>query len=257
MEHTLEILFEDADMIVCRKPAGLATETAVVGRPDAVSELKKALAGQTRLAGPAGFGERPVGGEPYLGVVHRLDQPVEGLLVFGKNKRAAARLSAQLGEGALCKGYRAVVWGRLPHSEGTLTDYLYKDRTGRAVIVPKAQAASFGAKRAVLRYRVLGVRELWEEGAAISLLDIQLETGRFHQIRAQMAHAGHPLLGDQKYGSRESLAGSRRLEVQTVALCACALELTHPVTGKRLHFTVEPRAQIFGNIWSEPPSDRR
>lgn len=244
MERKIEILYEDDHVIVCRKPAGMATETARMGQKDMVSQLKNEFAGKLRKAG------HPIKGEPYLGVVHRLDQPVEGLLVFGKDKAAATKLSAQLREGILNKHYRAVVCGQLPTDEGELVDYLYKSKENRAVAVTEDVAAQTGAKRAVLQYRVLGTRKVSKElsRGSISLLDIHIDTGRFHQIRAQMAHAGHPLLGDQKYGDEGCQELSRQLGVQNVALCACKIEFQHPVTGKRMQFEEEPSDKIFGSF---------
>lgn len=244
MERKMEILYEDDHVIVCRKPAGIATETARVGQKDMVSQLKNELAGKLRKTG------QPMKGEPYLGVVHRLDQPVEGLLVFGKDKVATAKLSAQLREGALNKQYRAVVCGQPSADEGELVDYLYKNKESRAVTVTEAAAAQTGAKRAVLQYRVQGAKNVSGalSGECISMLDIHIDTGRFHQIRAQMAHAGHPLLGDQKYGDEKCQELSRQLGVQSVALCACKIEFRHPATGKRMQFAVEPGNKIFGSF---------
>lgn len=233
----IEIVFEDSDVAVVYKPAGLATQTAKVGQADAVSELKKYLAGQAP-------------GQPYLGVIHRLDQPVEGLLVFAKNKKAAAVLTAQLrgdGEGLLHKRYYAVVCGKPTMEEGVLVDYLRRDGNGRAVIVEEKAAEAEPPKRAALRYQLLETTED-TSGEALSLLDITLETGRFHQIRAQMAHAGTPLLGDVKYGEERSLAISRRLGIKNVALCACELEFLHPVTRRRQHFRIQPRNEAFSFV---------
>ena len=115
-----EILYEDKSIMVVRKPAGLAVQSAGIGQPDVVSELKSYLA-KLPSAG------RPGKGEPYLGIVHRLDQPVEGLLVFAKDKKAAATLSKQLTEGALNKHYYAVLCGYPDCPEGDLVDYLRKE----------------------------------------------------------------------------------------------------------------------------------
>ena len=100
------------------------------------------------------------------------------------------------------------------------------------------------AKRAVLQYRVLQT-QTDAEGKDISLVDIHIDTGRFHQIRVQMAHAGFPLLGDLKYGTEESMALSRAWNVRNVALCAYQLEFTHPRTGKKLSFSIEPQESPF------------
>lgn len=223
------IIHEDADIIVAWKPAGLATQTARVGQPDMVSELKNYLAATGK-------------GAPYLAVIHRLDQPVEGLLVFGKNKRAAAALTAQLEKGGLHKGYEAVLCGKPTEESGTLVDYMYKDTNSHAVIVTGRQEQYPEAKRAVLHYQVL---KSVKQPELYTHVAVQIETGRFHQIRAQMAHTGVPLLGDNKYGTRESLHLAGVLGVRHVALCANHLALCHPVTGKELAFTGEPDNRAF------------
>ena len=225
-----EIIYEDKEVLVIYKPAGLATQTARVGQPDAVSELKNYLAkGATA---------------PYLGIIHRLDQPVEGLLVFAKNKMAAAALTAQLGQkesGIFNKQYRAVVCGKAEKKQDTLVDNLVKLPDGRAEI---ATSDNREAKRAVLRYECLAEQKLSEE-TTISLMEISIETGRFHQIRVQMANAGLPLLGDLKYGGEEEILVSGQLSVRFVALCACRLVFRQPVTGKELCFEIRPRGEIF------------
>ena len=229
----IQIIFEDRDVIVIYKPAGLATQTAKIGQPDAVSELKNYLAKQTAGSGKAAGG-------PYLGIIHRLDQPVEGLLVFAKNKRAAASLTAQLTDreaGSLNKQYYAVVCGKPASEEGELVDYMYKDETGKAVIADEA-------KKAILRYHQIKAEQS-PSGEIFSLLDISIDTGRFHQIRAQMAHAGTPLLGDAKYGDERSKALTQELGVRNTALCAYLLEFIHPVSGEKRSFRVRPQAAVF------------
>lgn len=235
----ISIQYEDKHIIVIYKPAGLATQTAKIGQPDVVSELKNHLKGG------------------YVGVVHRLDQPVEGLLVFGKTKEATAALSAQLSQGILNKHYQAVICGQPQAMEGTLVDYLIKTPDNRAQVVEmlagrditagnckgngKDKARDNAPKKAVLNYRI--VRNSSEN---VFLADIHIETGRFHQIRVQMAHAGMPLLGDAKYGTEQSGELSRKLGVRTVALCACEIVLKHPVSGEELSFQTEPKGTIFG-----------
>lgn len=229
------ILYEDRDILVIYKPAGLATQTARVGQADVVSELKNYVKGG------------------YVGVVHRLDQPVEGLLVFGKNKQAAARLTEQLSIGILNKHYYAVVCGKVRAQSGELVDYLIKTADNRAQIIEEGkmpQMSQVSAKevpqRAVLRYQIRETIEREEQG--ISLADIHIETGRFHQIRAQMSHAGLPLLGDRKYGTEESLQLSRLLNVRNVALCACEISMKHPKSGQVMNFKIKPRGIIFGEF---------
>ena len=230
-----KVIYEDKDIIVAQKPAGLATQTARVGQADMVSELKNHIA----LA--------QGGKTPYLGVIHRLDQPVEGLLVFAKNRKAAADLTKQLSGQTLNKQYYAAVCGQLPALEGKLVDYLWKTPEGKAQIVTGEQDRYPEAKQAVLRYRMIGEQNLLPSSTegGVFFTDIHIETGRFHQIRAQMAHAGMPLLGDVKYGTDESMARSRELSVRNVALCAYKLEFLHPFTQKPLSFCIKPEGKVF------------
>lgn len=225
-----KIIYEDDHIIIARKPAGLATQTAKVGQQDMVSELKNYLASKQR------------GKAPYLAVIHRLDQPVEGLLVFAKEKQAAAALTKQLGEGTLNKQYYAVICGKPCRETGELVDYMYKDNAGKAQVVTGQQDKYPEAKKAVLQYQI--IKELSAE-KELFLADIHIDTGRFHQIRAQMAYAGMPLLGDSKYGSETSMALSREQGIRNVALCAYCLELTHPVTQEKMSYNVEPEGRVF------------
>lgn len=210
---------------------------------------------------------------------------MEGLLVFAKDSKAAAKLSASLSQGTLNKQYYAVVCGQPAAKEAQLVDYLVKDpATGSAKVVTEDQtrisakvdkaqtkqnagadkvqtkqnAGADKAQKAVLQYRVLKQVEMKNNNpvgeecrmvqstpASYSLLDIHIDTGRFHQIRAQMAHAGLPLLGDSRYGDDNSMQLSRQLGVRNVALCAYRIDLVHPVTGKKMNFEIEPEAAIF------------
>lgn len=221
------IIYEDEHVLVCHKPAGLATQSGRVGQPDVVSELKKYL----NTSGGAKHESKAQ--PPYLGVVHRLDQPVEGLLVFAKTQKAAAHLTKQLSEGSLNKQYYAVVCGQPMKEAGELVDYLVKD--GNVARVVSAQTE--GAKKAVLQYKVVEA----PVAGKVALLEVHIDTGRFHQIRVQMSHAGLPLLGDSKYGTEASMALSRQLGIRNVALCAYAVEFVHPVTGKKLSFNIQPQ----------------
>ena len=237
-----QIVYEDEAVLVIRKPAGLATESAGIGQKDVVSELKNYVA------------KKNPGKMPYLGVVHRLDQPVEGLLVFAKTKKAAENLTAQLGKGTLKKEYLAVVCGKVPENTGRLVDYLAKEK-GMAVVkdaadaqaekdadVQAEKAADPQAKKAVLTYTKKAETEKF------TLLAVQIETGRFHQIRAQLSHAGFPILGDEKYGSEESKELSREKKIRFTALCAASLSFRHPVTGKIMAFTQAPQNPAFAEF---------
>lgn len=224
------ILHEDNDIIVCHKPAGIATQTARVGQADMVSEIANYLT-EKREGG---------GKSPYVGVVHRLDQPVEGILVFAKNKPAAADLSRQAAGEDMEKEYLALVCGRDMRRSGELTDYLLKEgKTNTSRVVPMEVK---GAKEARLSYEVL-----WEKPPE-ALVKICLYTGRHHQIRVQMANAGMPLLGDHKYAGEEALALSERRGIRQTALCAYRLSFIHPKTGQRMRFEIKPEGAAFRDI---------
>lgn len=228
-----EILYEDKHIIVAAKPSGLATQSSKIGQPDMVSELKKHLARQAP------------GKAPYLGVVHRLDQPVEGLLVFAKDSKTAAAFTKQLSAGSLHKTYYAVLCGQPDRKEDCLVDYLIKTQDNAAMVVEESHP---DGKKAVLRYQVLQTIDM---PCALALAEIHIETGRFHQIRVQMSHAGYPLLGDVKYGTEETVAISRSLGISVVGLCACSLEFMHPATKEKMHFEVKPQGKAFALFCSK------
>lgn len=229
-----QILFEDSDIIVAYKPSGLAVQTAQVGRQDMESELKNYLK------------------QPFLGVVHRLDQPVEGILVFGKTSKATAALNRQLTRSDFCKEYLAVVCGLPTEKAKQLVDYLIKDG-GSARICSITDAEKEYAKKAVLHYEVVSNKTLpksdtetiSEMNKSLSLLKIRLETGRFHQIRVQLANMKNPILGDIKYGTSESTLLSQKLNIRNVALCAQRLEFMHPVSNKKVEYCVSPQNPAF------------
>lgn len=224
-----EILYEDNSILVIRKPARLAVQSARIGQQDVVSELKSYLAKQAGR------------GEPYLAVIHRLDQPVEGVLVFAKEKKAAAALTKQLSEGTLNKRYYAVLCGYPEPCEGELVDYLRKE--GSVAVAVTGREREFpDAKMAKLYYSIL---EKMEQPIPLSLADIRIDTGRFHQIRVQFAHAGWPLLGDTKYGNTVTDMPSGSPSYRGVALCAYLLEFIHPGTGKKMLFRVKPQNPAF------------
>ena len=292
-----EIVYEDEAILVVYKPAGLAVQTADVGRQDVVSELKNDIC-RKEACGAKDYVSRDKAGKlkydvcrkeaeerrgrqamPYLGVIHRLDQPVEGLLVFARNPKAAAGLSAQLQDrdAGFGKHYYAVLYGCPAAGSGRLEDDICKrgsraeiveSRPGKTGAVARAASGRNGiadnaggrpakskeqpmpgkgnqggtdARRAMLEYRILQILD----PPGIALADIRLETGRFHQIRAQMAHGGMPLLGDLKYGSEASMEAGRRLNVRNAALCAYRLEFVHTITGKKMDFQVKPRGAVF------------
>ena len=222
------IIFEDDDILVCHKAAGIAVQNARIGAADMESSLKNYLA----LKNPKTV--------PYLGIVHRLDQPVEGVLVFAKNKKAAAGLTKQITTGNIVKEYLAVT-DRIPGKyKGGLEDYLKKNgKTNTSEVVSQKMN---GAKKAVLDYEVL--EELVDERISTGrrvLIKVQLGTGRHHQIRVQMAHAGMPLLGDRKYNPGETSGFP-------LGLCSCRLVFRHPINGKKMEFRVTTKGESFAGF---------
>lgn len=217
------IIFEDKDIIVCHKKSGIAVQNSRIGQLDMESGLKNYIA------------QKNPGKMPYLGIIHRLDQPVEGVLVFAKNPEAAKKLSAQMTSGKMGKFYLAVVEGEINQSEGTLEDYLKKDgKTNTSAVVNKGVT---DAKKAILFYKVL--EQIKTEGELNkTLVKIQLDTGRHHQIRVQMSHAGMPLVGDRKYNGNGKINKS-------LGLCSFCLEFEHPSSKKKMSFQVVPSGDAF------------
>ena len=209
----LKILHEDDAVIVCVKPAGVATQTKRIGEKDMESILRTY--------------RMQKGENAYIGVVHRLDQPVSGVMVFAKTKEAAAGLSRQISQKAADKYYYAVTDGVPEKAKGTLEDYLLRD--GKTNLSKVVTAKETGAKRAELSYEVL------EKSDTKALLKVMLETGRHHQIRVQMAHAGWPLVGDRKYNFKSNMKPGS----EPMGLCSYKLGFTHPVTKKKMEFEIE------------------
>lgn len=219
-----QIIYEDKDVLVCYKPAGIAVQSANIAQQDMVSELKNYLSTQDDK-------------NPYIGVVHRLDQPVSGVLVFAKNQPAAASLSAQVQDGRAGKIYRSLVFGAFDEvsKEGVLEDILLKDaKTNTSRVIKEGSKEAKQGKKAKLSYKVLQTISVGEE--SYSEVEIQLFTGRHHQIRVQFANAGHPILGDTKYGSPVSAEFSARVG-KGLKLCAYRLSFIHPGTKKEVEFT--------------------
>lgn len=209
----IEIIYEDELLLVCRKPAGVATQTKKLGQADMESLLKNYRASK--------------GEAPYIGVVHRLDQPVEGVMVFAKTKEAAADLSRQVQARLADKYYYAMTEGVPPKKKGTLEDYLLRDgRSNTSKVVNKETPE---AKRAVLDYEVL------EDNGNGAILNIKLETGRHHQIRVQLANAGYPIVGDKKYNFKENM----RSAVGGLALCSYKIGFKHPKTHRKMEFEID------------------
>lgn len=238
------ILYEDQDILVAYKPAGIATQTARIGQQDMINELKNYLMRSQKEAGKQTQKALKAGtGEPYLGLIHRLDQPVSGVLVFAKNKKAAAHLSHQVTDGTMQKYYYALIYGNPVKEKDILENYLYKDGKNNLSLIVKETFPD--AKKAVLKYRHCSTLMVLEQNEEVSLMEIELLTGRHHQIRAQMSYAGMPLLGDSKYGSDRSKELSREIGCKNVALCAYKLCFQHPVTHQLLTFEKNPEEELF------------
>lgn len=232
-----KIIYEDESLWVIYKPAGLASQSAKVSQPDVVSELKR-------------FSK-----DNYVGLIHRLDQPVEGLLVVGKNKKVTAALSKQLGNNCLNKKYYAVALieenepdKMVTGKSETLCDYMQKDTSARMSKIVTETCLNQNklpkdVQQAVLSYQIMEI--IPEKDKKLALADISIETGRFHQIRAQMAHANLPLLGDQKYASQEAKELSKKMQVRNVALCAYKVTFFHPDMKKEMVYEIRPEGTVF------------
>lgn len=243
MSRISNIIYEDETLIVCDKKAGEAVQSKSFSRMDMESKLKQYLFKKT--------GKRDV----FLAPVHRLDQPVEGIVVFAKDSKIAANLSKQIKEHSVEKYYLAVVQGHFQEKQGCLVDCLVKETSANFSRV--AGKGEKGGKEAKLEYLVL------EDGEGTQLVKIHLLTGRHHQIRVQLSHANHPILGDDKYQIKddsiwgvqenvenESEKNQHRLPIQEgkksgIALCAYSLTFTHPVTKKPMKFEKKPSGEYF------------
>ena len=212
------IAYEDDDVLVVLKPPGLAVETKRIGEEDLVSLLRKYR--KAMDGGKSDFSPAPI---------NRLDQPVSGLVLFAKNRTAAAKLSEGLRDGDFTKVYRAAVSGSFEEKKGKLVSRLYKDaKTNTSKAVKPGDALYDKAKEAVLEYEEITPGEVI----------IRLYTGRHHQIRVQLSEAGHPILGDFKYGNASSMEEAKKKGITRLMLTACELSFPHPATKKRMTFTV-------------------
>ncbi len=209
-----DVIYEDGDVLVCRKPPGIAVQTRNRLREDLESALRSR--------------EAAMGGDPAsIYVVHRLDQPVGGVMVFAKSKRAASSLGRQIASGELGKQYYAMVDGSPPKKRGRLSDMLLKDPAKNYTSV--VGEGTPGARRAELRYEVV------ESAGGRAVLRIELITGRHHQIRAQLAHAGMPIAGDRKYNFKANLSPAG----EGIALCAYRICFLHPFTHRKMEFEID------------------
>jgi 23S rRNA pseudouridine1911/1915/1917 synthase len=218
----IPILYEDNHLLVVEKPVNIPSQEDQSGDKDLLTLLKEDL--KIRYNKP---------GNVYLGLVHRLDRPVGGAMVFAKTSKAASRLSEAIRTHSFKKTYLAIIHGIPSKLQDHLVHWLLKDEKSNTVrVVPKGTS---GAKEAILDYKVLGNKE------GYSLVEVNLHTGRPHQIRVQLATIGHPLYGDQKYGAKRNVPG------QQIALWSNTITVSHPTTKELMKFTSIPPSH---GIWS-------
>ena len=213
----LTILHEDNHIIVVMKPQGLASCGDESGDDIMLEQVRRYV--KEKYNKP---------GNVYIGLIHRLDRPTGGIMVFAKTSKAASRLAEQMRGGDFEKKYLAVLVGVPKEPKATLVNYLKKNPVNNMVYI--CTQTTDGAKLASLEYRVL------EEKGGHCLTEIKLHTGRTHQIRVQMAGISHPVYGDMRYGGESAKKGN-------LALWAYSLTFTHPVTKERLRFMLEPPAE--------------
>ena len=214
--NDIDIVYEDNHIIVVLKPQGVPTCGDESGDDSLLEGVRRYL----KITY-----EKP--GNVYVGLIHRLDRPTGGVMVFAKTSKAASRLSEQMRGGDFEKKYFAVLVGTPKEPQKTLVNYLKKNPVNNMVYL--CPPTTDGAKMASLDYRVLQERE------GLCLAEVRLHTGRTHQIRVQMAGIGHPVYGDMRYGGENAKKG-------WLALWAYSLSFTHPVTKERMRFMVQPPA---------------
>lgn len=216
--NDLNILYEDNHIIVVMKPQGVPS----CGDESGDDSLLEAVRRYVKVTY-----NKP--GNVYIGLVHRLDRPTGGVMVFAKTSKAASRLAEQMRSGDFEKQYLTVLVGSPKEKQGTLVNYLKKNSVNNMVYI--CTQTTDGAKLASLDYEVL------EEKGGCSLVRVKLHTGRTHQIRVQMSGIGTPVYGDMRYGGENAKKGG-------LALWAYSLAFTHPVTKERLRFMAEPPADV-------------
>ena len=209
--QNLKVIFEDNQIIVVEKPVNIPSQADKTGDIDMLTIIKAYL--KEKYNKP---------GNVYLGLVHRLDRPVGGVMVFAKTSKSAGRLSNQVREKQFQKTYLVIVNGKMEKQKGTLQDYLLKNEKNNMSKVVKEGTKN--SKLAILDYEVLK----YDEELNLSVLKINLHTGRHHQIRVQLSSRNHSIYGDQKYGER----GQR----QQICLWAYSLTILHPVSKEEMTF---------------------
>lgn len=208
----LSILYEDNHIIVVVKPAGVPSQRDRSRAKDMVTVVEEYLQGS------------------YVGLIHRLDRPVSGIMIFAKTKYANSKLSEQIRKNIIKKEYLAVVCGKPKDDKKLLTDFLLKKNNNLSVVALESMS---GAKKSMLEYKLLKTILLKEWGK-LSLLNIHLITGRHHQIRVQLSNIGLPIWGDTKYNENFKISN----EWYDIALCSYSLEFRHPKSDKEMFFKI-------------------
>ncbi|MGX4598155.1 RluA family pseudouridine synthase [Faecalimicrobium sp. JNUCC 81] len=211
----IKVIYEDNHLLVVEKPVNILSQGDDTNDKDMVNLLKQYV--KEKYNKP---------GNVYIGLIHRLDRPVGGAMVFAKTSKSASRLSEQVRNKTFKKTYRAIIHGNMNKSEDTLKDYLYKNKKTNMVSVVSKNHKE--AKNAELSYKTL------ERKNGFSLVEIDLKTGRSHQIRVQFSSRKHPLFGDQRYGQDVNKVG------QQISLWSYKIEIEHPTTKEKMEFVCEP-----------------
>jgi len=211
MNNNLKVLYEDNHIIVVVKPSNILSQSDSTHDRDMLTIVKQYIKDKYNKPGNV-----------YIGLVHRLDRPVGGIMVFARSSKAASRLSEAIKKHDFSKQYLAIVNGIMEEKEGRLTDYLLKLDNGNTIVTTKDKG-----KIAELDYKVLEENK----NHNLSLVRISLITGRHHQIRVQFSSRNHPLYGDQRYGQKDN---------KSIALWAYKLEFIHPVKKEKMEFTYYP-----------------
>lgn len=226
--QNLNVIYEDNHIIVVEKPVNIPSQGDKTGDKDMITVIKEYIKEKYNKQGNV-----------YLGLVHRLDRPVGGVMVFAKTSKAAGRLSEQVRVKEFKKTYLVIVDGKFEKDKDTLEDYLLKnERNNMSKVVKEGTKNS---KFASLDYEVLK----YNEEINLSVLKINLNTGRHHQIRVQLSSRGHSIYGDQKYGERG--------HGKQIALWAYKLSIKHPITKKEMVFKCMPKLEGSWKILEDSP----
>ncbi len=219
----IPIIYEDNHLLVVKKPPNILSQKDRTGDKDMLTLLKEDL--KVRYKKP---------GNVYLGLVHRIDRPVGGVMVFAKTSKGAARLSEQIKNRQFIRSYLAIIHGHPLKAKDTLVHYLLKDQ--KTNIVSVVNKNTKGAQEAILDYKVLGCQK------KLSVVKVNLRTGRPHQIRVQFSSIGHPLLGDRRYGPQLNRSS------QPIGLWAYEVSFLHPISKEIMSFRALPHKEPWSQF---------